>query len=310
MGKEREFQFYRVSARDQTGQIINLENVLRSESVFNGNHDDLEVERKAGEYYHEFDEEEQNLKYGRIVRIQEENDFFAKDGNNTVNLSERVQEQYGIGEIKEDITNFGMLVDGNDLIILLEIGFQTPGIAVVTEYIQKILNRHAGDPTEYEATSKWIQEEDTDQKLKSLIDTELKKAEIRMKEFPELEVGDTPEQTAANLQPDNYALRLEWSLQKTDNNKLTLEKIWSKLLGTDQDEVLNTLQQIDYPRLLSTFKVEGFGDEEEEINENLLKTIKFVELEIETEQLADYDEIGQELCSILRDESENLVQNE
>ena len=70
---------------------------------------------------------------------------------------------------------------------------------------------------------------------------------------------------------------------------------FSALLGVDVNTAKESISQIDFPRIMHTFRIEGVESDEEEVEDNLADIVK--KEEINTSGYGIFDQrLGEKLC--------------
>jgi hypothetical protein len=142
--------------------------------------------------------------------------------------------------------------------------------------------------------------QDAEENLDRLLGEELKKIEISFKKSPrvyeELDLSDTLKEVA----PENYRLKFEVSLDRGKDGEGTgiddyISQVSSMLgRGEDRSNPEESLQMIDLPRIMHTFRLTGEEDGDV-VEENIANMT--LQDKIDTSEYDSFDEnLGERLC--------------
>jgi len=304
------FYYYNVWIEDKAGNRLNPREVL-SDEVFSENLYDI-AEKGDKRYTCQFDFIRSYEHYGVLIRTKDDSGYVRlKEDGGIVPLAEATEDEGETGDIDLDYVDFGAKVHGKSLDVLIEVGFQTPEIGMITEY----LDQHVNESEIRQGLDKYVDSDDlysieyetrlatpVEEKLERLLDSELKKVNISFKKNPKVYDGLDVEQTLKSLVPDDY--RLEFGISLHRGKDLETSDVrefmgrFTSWIGHDEETVEQSITKIDFPRIMSSFEIIGIeGDEQ--VEENLADDV--LKEEIDTSRYGIYDSnLGKELCEHLR----------
>jgi len=237
-----------------------------------------------------------NYYFGRIIRAKENDAFFAKDdGTKPRELTDTAKR---IGERGRDIVNFAFVPRGNNIVFIMEVGFQTAGMGVVLGFFEQYFSSKSLK-LDYKSL--------TTEKVKSLtplIKQKLKKITIQFRKNADIpENCKQAEDILGKLADfEKYSVTFEASIkrksEKTMEGLPILGDIYQKLFGTDFQSALDA--GIDFPAFLSNFKIEVFDDAEQTVSEDVLERLEHVSISLNKDELDD-SELKEQLCSALEE---------
>lgn len=291
------FYHYNVWVEGEDGGRLNPRDVLSDEVYSNtlyqiSNGDDRNYRtqfRNMGTHQH----------HGVIIRTKSEDDFVRLTSDDSlVRLSEATEDEGETGDIDFDYVNFAVQTGSTKIDLLIEVGFQTPGIGVITDYLREHIEYDEDNQIEHETD---IRDTD-DEKLTRLLDSNLQKVEISFKKNPQSYSELDPDHALRTLIDDSYRLKFEASLhQDKDAEKSRVDDFinhFSSLIGIDTDTAEESISKINFPRIMHTFRIEGIESDEEEVEDNLADIVKKEEIETSGYELFD-ENLGEELCERL-----------
>lgn len=288
------FYHYNLWIEGDDGRRLNPSEAL-SDDTFS---DDLyKISCDGDKNYHtRYQEVETNLYHGVLIRTKDEDDFVRlSPGGDIGPLSEATEDEGEAGDVDFDYVDFAVRVGSAKLDLLIEVGFQTPGVGVAKQY----LDAHIEFDEEYDIEHETDMRDHEDEKLERLLDSTLKKVEISFKKNPQTYAELEPDQAIRSLIDDSYRLKFEASLhQDKDAEGSRVEDFvdrFSSLLGVNEDSVEQSISKIDFPRIMHTFRIEGVESDEEEIEDNLADIVKKEEIDTTGYRLFDPN-LGEELC--------------
>ncbi|QSG07913.1 hypothetical protein [Halapricum desulfuricans] len=240
-----------------------------------------------------------NQHHGVIIRTKDEDDFVRlTHEDEIVRLSEATEDEGEAGDMDFDYVNFATQTTSGKIDLLIEVGFQTPGIGVIKDY----LDEHIECDEEYDIEHETDVRDIDDEKLTRLLDSNLKKVEISFKKNPQTYSELDTDQAIRTLIDDSYRLKFEASLhQDKEAEESRVDEFvshFSSLLGIDADTAEESITKIDFPRIMHTFRIEGVESDEEEVEDNLADIVKKEEIDTTGYELFDQN-LGQELCDRL-----------
>ncbi|RQG98183.1 hypothetical protein [Natrarchaeobius oligotrophus] len=253
---------------------------------------------KSGDrnYHAQYREVDTNLYYGVIIRTKDEDDFVRLSPDGRLGpLSEATEDRGEAGDIDYDYVDFAIRVDGTKIDLLIKVGFQTPGIGIVRDYLEE----HIEFDDEFDIEHETDLRDFDDDKVERLLDSTLKKVEISFKKNPQTYPELDPDDTIRTLIDDSYRLKIEASLHQDKNADATrvdeFVNHFSSILGVNEDSAEQSISQIDFPRIMHTFRIEGVESDDEEIEDNLADIVKKEEIDTSGYGIFDPD-LGEELC--------------
>lgn len=290
------FYYYNIWIEDEAGNRLSPRDVL-SGGVFD--EELYEIAENDGKNYScQFDFVRSHEYYGVLVRTKDDSGFVRlREDGRIVSLSDATDDEGGTGDITFDYVDFGIRVQRSNIDVLVEVGFQTPGIGMITEYLSQHVEYLGDYSIEYETRFSTPSEE----KLERLLDSELKKVNISFKKNPKTYSGDDVGETLHSLIPDDYRLEFGISLERGETEKSSVREYMDRFtstFGMGNDTVEDSISKIDFPRVMNTFTIVGL-EGEEEVETNLADDV--MKEEIDTSMYGVFDsELGERLCKNLR----------
>jgi hypothetical protein len=288
------FYHYNIWVEGDDGRRLNPSNVL-SDEVFD---EDLYRVSNAGErnYHSQFQEISHGRYHGVLIRTKDEDDYVRLSSEGDLGrLSDATEDSGQAGDLDYDYVDFAIDYGTTGINLLIEVGFQTPGIGVV----KKHLDDHIEFDEDYELKHETDIRDLDDDKIERLLDSHLKKVEISFKKNPQSYAELDPDDAIRTLIDDSYRLEFVASLhQDKDADSTPVEDFitrFSSLLGVDVNTAKESISQIDFPRIMHTFRIEGVESDEEEVEDNLADIVK--KEEINTSGYGIFDQrLGEKLC--------------
>ena len=288
------FYHYNLWIEGDDGRRLDPTEVLSDEALDK----DLYPISNAGErnYHSQFQEVNSSQYHGVLIRTKDEDDYVRLSSEGSLGrLSEATDDSGEAGDIDYDYVDFAIDIGTTGIDLLIEVGFQTPGIGVVKQY----LGDHIEFDEEYELKHETDIRDLDDEKIERLLDSHLKKVEISFKRNPQSYAELDPDDAIRTLIDDSYRLKFVASLHQDKDADSTLVDDFitrfSSLLGVSADSAEESISQIDFPRIMHTFRIEGVDSDDEEVEDNLADIVK--KEEIDTNRYGIFDSrLGQELC--------------
>lgn len=288
------FYHYNLWIEGDDGRRLDPSDVLSDEVL----DDDLYRIPNAGErnYHSQFQEISSGRYHGVLIRTKDEDDFVRLSPEGHLGrLSDATEDRGEAGDIDYDYVDFAIDFGTTGIDLLIEVGFQTPGIGVVKQY----LDDHIEFDEDYELKHETDIRDLDDDKIERLLDSHLKKVKISFKKNPQSYAELDPDDAIRTLIDDSYRLEFVASLhQDKDADSTRVDDFitrFSSLLGVDADTAEESISQIDFPRIMHTFRIEGVESDEEEVEDNLADIVK--KEEIDTSGYGIFDpRLGEELC--------------
>ena len=215
-------------------------------------------------------------------------------------LSSQTPDDGKAGETDSDIVDFAIVQDSDYLHVLLEVGFQTPGIGKLSQYIAQ----HVTYDDEYSVKRETKLGPNADDKLNSLVGTELKSMSVSFKKHPTTysEMDDADE-VFDTLTPDDYRFEFGVTLERGHKNGEDTEDALQSLMslfGKNNQPLTNSIRQLDFPRMMYSFDIEA-EDGNKEVEQNLADTTN--KEEIDKSYYGFFDKkLGKKLCREIRNQ--------
>lgn len=287
------FYHYNIWIEGDDGRRLDPSEILSDTSFSNDLYKISNGEEKN--YHARHQELDSDLYHGVLIRTKDEDDFVRLSPEGDIGLlSEATEDEGEAGDVDFDYVDFAIRVGSTKLDLLIEVGFQTPGVGVAKQY----LDEHIEIGGEYDIKHETDIRDHDEEKLERLLDSTLKKVEISFKKNPQTYAQLEPDQAIRSLIDDSYRLKFEASLhQDKEAEGSRVEDFidrFSSLLGVNEDSVEQSITQIDFPRIMHTFRIEGVESDEEEIEDNLADIVKKEEIETTGYGLFDSN-LGREL---------------
>lgn len=254
------------------------------------------------QYYIQMQDIRSNWFHGLLFRGRDEDSYMRLDSqDNFDRLSNETPDQGEAGERNSDIVDFGLIQKTNTLHILLEVGFQTPGIGKLSEYLDQKLSYN----DDYSVKRETKMGPDAEEKLEKLIGTNLKTINLSFKKNPTTyDSIDDADIGVDTLSDDNYRVEFGMSLQRgsdgPDSTDDVLKDVFSNLFSRDNQSITNSVRQLDLPKMMYSFDVEAL-DGNRTIETNLADTTNKVEIDKSYYGFFD-QELGTRLCEEVQDE--------
>jgi hypothetical protein len=289
------FHHYRIWIENEVSEVVSPHEIFRDD-VFSNNLFRVSTDRHN--YTLRFQEVVPNQYHGIIVRTKDEDGFVRLFDGALEPFSDVIDGEGEIGDAEFDHVDFAVVVDDSGLDLIVEVGFQTPGIGVISNY----LAHHIDAPEDYRVKHQTKFRQDAEENLEQLLDDELKKVEVSFKKNPrvyeELETGELLKEIA----PEGYRLKFEISLEqgKEGEGESTRDRLSHicSMLGKERDSTEESLKMIDFPAVMNIFRVTGVEDGEV-VEENLADMT--LQEKIDTSGYGIFDiDLGEQLCEQIR----------
>ena len=303
VNKETSFFYYEVQAYDIDKKSIDFDKIFEKREVNNHN---ITIKRKNGRIFTlEFKKNFENLFYGRIYRSRSNKEHFCIKDRETKILSDII----GDGEtglLINDVVTFGMLIHKGKLFVLIEQGFQYPGIGVFLEYLTALTK---DDNFSYKHIS--VVKEKDYKPLKKAFSKNLFSLSMKIKKHADLPEGTPVEEFMKRMcLTKEYVIDFEIRL-RNPTKKATYMKVKQPLLeflGLDKKgETLEDLLKIDFPSLLTRFQIECFDENpKESVHFNILDYYEKIVYTLDKNNLGNFHSLGKQLCIHLQQKAKEL----
>ena len=314
--KDVKFYYYEIWINDYKHSKIKEEilNEIEMDST-------IKILGKYGRNYNfEFSLNDLGQTYARIIRGKPTEDFlYKKEKGKAENLADITKDKNAeVGEINTDIVHFAYIFDKDRIVILIQQGFQYPGVGIFKEFISKIIvnsfkkvylekyqiGLSDDELKEFEVKSKLLTSPKHIKPLKKIFNKKIKSMAINLKknvEIPENTIfGDFLKKV--NVSKDytmKFSVQLSRENKKTTYN--TFENVLPNLFGiASTNNQLNELLEIDFPSILSVFSAEFFDENHEVKKEDILDLVENETLNIDSNNLGNSDYIGIKLYENLK----------
>lgn len=256
-------------------------------------------------YYVEFQMIGANRFHGGISRVKDEESFIRRgpDDERFVVLSNETGGDGEAGERDNATAEFGLVRRHETLYILLEKGFQTPGIGVIHTHIRKNITIE----DDFEMKKETRMGPDAEEKLDGLMGKELKSIEVNFKKNPTTYSELDLDSALDTMTPDDYKFNFGLTLERGNSEPEETEEGLSKILsmmgadnGTSNQPITNSVRQLDIPEMMSKFEIVA-SNGDEEIAENLADTIRREEIDTTAYGYFDSD-LGEKLTDKIEEE--------
>lgn len=214
------------------------------------------------------------------------------DDGNLSTLDEETGDIGDVGNANYDYVDFVGTLKHEKIELILEVGFQTPGIGIIAEYFdQHIVNEDVEVKYKWEKRDQDISEE--------LLNSELKTAVISFKKDPRTLSEASIEGTLLSMMPDNYRIKFEVSLQRGDVEASKVNRALVNFLTTmfGTESIESTIEQVDIPKIMHTFRIEGISDGQE-VETNLAEVVDKILIDTTEYRLHD-ERLGEVLAEKL-----------
>ena len=136
----RKFYYYNIWPEDRDGNRPAIDDVLDSDVFTQENYHINSEEGKH--YFSRFQTIGPNKFHGYLMRTKDEEGFIRMNEDMELGvLSDDTEGEGRTGSIDRDFVNFGIIKQYQEIKVLLEVGYQTPGVLKIKEYLQQhVLN--------------------------------------------------------------------------------------------------------------------------------------------------------------------------
>jgi len=293
------FYHYTIWIEDDDGTRVNPQNTLTEEGFDDSIYD---IEEDGDKHYSTQFQFIRNWEYyGVLIRTKDDEGYVRRGEDGVItSLSEVTEDEGETADREFDYVDYALKVGTGSIDLLLKVGFQTPGIGMIKKYLEDHIDGKGNANLEIVYETKMVS--DSEERLDRILDTDLKSVDISLKKHPR-EFDDLDlEETLEELTPDDYRLEFSVSLRSgKGRKKKSVKSVLGRIFNRDENEVRNTIAQIDLPRVMYSFNIVGFedGDREKEVEENLTDTV--LKEEIDTVRYGIFDEnLGEVLCRRIR----------
>ncbi len=308
------FFYYEVIATDSESIQKNLEDILKGSDGEYDFDSDIRVKRKqSGRAYKlkigkyesededndEEDEPTRDFFYSYIVRTQQDTEYCHLDGrtDEIVNLSSKTGDNGETGEIKRDIVSFAFTIMDGKILVLMEQGFQYPGIGVFIDYMRQIINQD-----DITFIHKHKVKEKKKEQLKKVFGKKLKRIVMTFKKNADLSSDSPVEEFLGKLGvTEDYSVNIEFSLGKSKRGSFM--KVKDLLLKEFAVDNVEELLQIDFASIMSSFKFDYWIDENASVSdeENLLRSFESESIQLDKNEIDDFEVSPKKACRYLID---------
>lgn len=294
---ETKFYHYNIWLEDDVGNRLNPIDNFSTDIFSNSLYDITEKEEKH--YSCQFELVRSNEYYGVLIRTKDDSGFVRlREDGSIVSLADATDDEGATGDINFDYVDFAIKLNPANIDVLVEVGFQTPGIGMIKEY----LDQHIDYDDDYSLEHENRLSLPSDEKIERLLDSELKKVNISFKKNPSTYEGLDVEGTLKSLIPDDYRLEFSVSLHRGKNvEKSSVREFMGQFtswVGVDDSTVEESISKIDFPQIMHSFDIVGI-EGEEEVEENLADVMRKEVIDTSRYGISD-PELGEELCARLR----------
>jgi len=289
--------------KEENGSRIDLNQNLDDSAFTGGLAEVYEEENKT--YYIEFQTIGANRFHGRLSRVKDEDSFIRRgpDDNRFAVLSNETGGEGEAGERNNATAEFGLVRRATTLHILLERGFQTPGIGTLVAHLRNYIDTDDS----FKMKKETRMGPDAEEKLDDLMGRELKSIEINFKKnpttYPDLDLDSALDTMTPDDYKFNFGLTLERGNSEPEDTEEGLSKVLS-MIGADNrapnQPITNSVRQLDIPKMMSKFEIVA-NNGDGEIAENLADTIRREEIDTTAYGYFDKD-LGVNLCDLIEDE--------
>lgn len=285
------FHHYGIWIEDDVSDIVDPSEAFH-DGIFSN--DLFNISTDNHNYTLRFQEIGPNQYHGIIVRTKDESGFLRLSGGSLEQFSNVVDGDGEIGEAKFDHVNLAVIVNNSGLDLLVEVGFQTPGIGVISNYLRQHLDASLGCDIKHKTKFR----QDAEENLDRLLDDELKKIEVSFTKDPRVYEDLDLDEALKAMVPEDYRLKFEVSLEqgkKSEGRGVDdyLSHICS-MLGKNEGSTKESIKMIDFPKIMNIFRVTGVEDGEM-VEENLADMT--LQDKIDTSGYGIFDsELGERLC--------------
>lgn len=246
------FYFYSFYGFGKDEKKINLGTLLKNKDITK-ECKKISVESNTGKSINAFYIEKQGPNYiGKIARSKPTNAFFSESRKILSDLKALLRGNARIGEKERDIVHFVFSPRGEELIALVEVGFQKPRSGVLREFFERFfggsISRINFRP---ERTPK------TKNNLDLIRKKPFKELKLKFKRDPELKKGIPIEDALISLTTNNdleIAIQIKAS-KKKEGKILQVQAVLAKLFGQN---IIEEYNNFDWPGLLTAFEIEAF----------------------------------------------------
>ncbi|MBL7169912.1 MAG: hypothetical protein ISS48_02755 [Candidatus Aenigmarchaeota archaeon] len=300
MAHKSRFFYYDVWAKDQTKSKVNFLDILKNYDILK---EKITIKRETERNYNLEIKKGKNsgFYYGVIVRTKKDSAFLHRNKDGLLhNLAKLLFDKEGeTGEIRKDIVHFAFVHQDGQLIVLMEQGFQYPGIGVFCDYFKELTKK---DNFKIEHKSRVKQKEL--EPLKKVFNKQLKLVKISFKKEVELSDELPIKSFLKKMLPKEYSLSLQIKLEKTKEPiYLKMSDFVRNFFGISQkndNETIEAMLKMNLPEIFSVFDVEVFDkDVNISTSEKILDHFEKEEITVQREDATEFDRLGESLCEHL-----------
>lgn len=261
--KEVNFFYYKIFVKNENREIQAIQTLFTKKDLTTNK---IEINGENNIHYNcEFEEIEDGFFYGQIIRSRNNLEYSTLIKGATQWKS--LHKEIGDGKTSEnglDRINFIIGPYNNELIILIEVGFQSPGAKVLTKFFQELLKGK-----QLNVNYKQVVTENAKQLLKKML-TKDKVESITFR--PKGSEVDIPRgknypivRSLKKLAYEGFDIILEIRLNKRKKGhekiKKTVEDFLRNLFNIGPEkEVIDAIEELDLPEIFSKISVATEGD--------------------------------------------------
>lgn len=299
---DRKFYHYTMWFLDGQNERLNPRRVLDDE-VFSTGFAEVEHEGDRA-YLTRFRMNRDGMYRGLLLRTRDESVFLRfKDNDEVERLDEELEGEGTTGNIDRDVVNFAVVRDSDELHLLIEQGFQTPGIGKLRTHFHDHTDAFDG---EVEVRTNQKTDLISGERARRLAQSELQDIVVNFKSDPRgyddtaMDVGSWAEAAVPEGYRFGYSATIDSGNSPTPD---TTSDVLSESFGVNPDTVERTLTDLDFLQKFSKLYLEVETDDGEVIDENL--TDQVIKEEVDLTRFEFFSEnLGDELIDRILEQTE------
>ena len=300
------FYYYEISAEDSETRKINFETALQKTDFVN---QDITIpiekrKRNYKLYIKRYEEQTNGFYFGVISRLKSVTEFALKERGvrELKPLSEIISQEGELAEIERDMALFSFTMKNGNIYLLIETGFQYPGVGVFEDFIKKLIQRD-----DICFIHKHITKAKDVQKIKRLFGQKLKKISIHFKRKSKLATPYIDGLVKNIGLSDDYCVNLEVNIRKIKHGKFIKVKDFLKNFFNVENNDIDELLTVNWAESMSQFLLFTVeGESQKTVNFNLLKYFEGEYIDTSDLVLNKIDELAVTVCKHLVNKIEDI----
>lgn len=303
--RDKNFFFYTITAKDEDKNEVNLKDLIDNGKLIKNK---IEIGRPPRVYGIKFTNLEDNFFFGRIHRSRNRSDFFETKANEIKDLSEQIEK---IGEKDRDIVNFVFGPFGNKIMVLMERGYQYPGMGILTEFFQKFLEAPVDkDNVKYEP----LKTKNLIEKLKRVSNKPVKSISLTVKKDASIPQNWPIEKTLECMNLPGFEITIQVNIGRVRDKKrfefTKTKDLIKRIINVPESEAFaHSMAALDLPTIFSSLDItfyEGAVELNKLVTENIISAYEQCEIALDKEMLTETDRLSSRLLKELKQKISNV----